>query len=137
MQNLSLDSGASLVKFVPLNHFYFTGFSTQASVLLYSSKYISVVPQIIGLSVGIVLGRDSSVGIVLGRDSSVGLATRYGLGDPGIESRWGRGFPHSSRPALGPTRPPIKWVPGLYRGVKRPGRGVDHLPHLARRFKKE
>ena len=25
----------------------------------------------------------------MGRDSSVGIATRYGLGSPGIESRWG------------------------------------------------
>jgi hypothetical protein len=36
----------------------------------------------------------------VGRDSSVGIATRYGLDGPGIESRWGRGFTHLSRPAL-------------------------------------
>ena len=63
----------------------------------------------------------------LGRDSSVGIATRYGLDSPGIESRWGwRNFPHPSRPALGPTQPPIQWVPGLSRGVKRQGCGADH-----------
>ena len=50
-----------------------------------------------------------------GRDSSVGIATRYGLDGPGIESRWGRDFPHPSRPALGPTQPPVQWVPGLSR----------------------
>ena len=50
-----------------------------------------------------------------GRDSSVGIATRYGLDGPGIESRWGRDFPHPFRPALDPTQPPIQWVPGLYR----------------------
>jgi hypothetical protein len=60
----------------------------------------------------------------MGRDSSVGIATRCGLDGPGIESRWGRDFPHPSRPALGPTQPPTQWVPGL----KRPGRGVDHPP---------
>jgi hypothetical protein len=35
------------------------------------------------------------------------LATGYGLDGPGIESRWGRDFPHLSRPALGPTQPPV------------------------------
>ena len=43
--------------------------------------------------------------IIGGRDSSVGIATRYGLDGPGIESRWGRFFPHPSWPALGPTQP--------------------------------
>ena len=39
-----------------------------------------------------------------------------------------RDFLHPSRPALGPTKPTIQWVAGLSRGVKRPGRGVDHPP---------
>jgi len=52
----------------------------------------------------------------VGWDSSVDVATRYGLDGPGIESRWGRDFQHPSRPALGPTQPPIQWVPGLSRG---------------------
>jgi len=38
---------------------------------------------------------------------------------------------------LGPTQPPIQWVPGLSRGVKWPGRGAEHPPHLALRLKKE
>ena len=68
-----------------------------------------------------------------GRDSSVGIATSYGLDCPGIDSRWGRDFPQSCRPTLGPTQPPVQWV----RGVKRPGRGVNHPPHLETRLKQE
>jgi hypothetical protein len=49
-------------------------------------------------------------------DSSVGIVTRYGLDGPGIKSRWRQDFLHRSRPALGPTQPPVQWVPGLSRG---------------------
>ena len=52
----------------------------------------------------------------VGRGSSVGTATRYGLDGPGIESRFGRDFPHTSKPALGPTQPPVQWVPGHSQG---------------------
>ena len=52
----------------------------------------------------------------VGRDGSVGIAIRYGLDCPGIESRWGRDFPHPSRPALGSTQPPVEWVRDLSRG---------------------
>jgi len=50
------------------------------------------------------------------RNSSVGVATRYGLNGPGMESRWGRDFPHLSRPALMPNQPPVQWVLVLFRG---------------------
>jgi hypothetical protein len=70
-----------------------------------------------------------SVYIVPGRPGSVvGIATAYGLDGSGIESRWGRDFPHLSRPALRPAQPPVQWVPGFSPGV-RCGRGVTLTPH--------
>ena len=64
-----------------------------------------------------------------GPGSVVGIATGYGLDGPGIESRWGRDFPHLSRPALGPTQSPVQWVPDLSRGKERLGRDADPSPH--------
>jgi hypothetical protein len=72
-----------------------------------------------------------------GQDSSVGIVTRYELDGPGIESRWGRDFSHTSRPALGSTLPPVQWVPGLSRGYKRPGCGVEHPPRSSAEFEKQ
>jgi hypothetical protein len=65
-----------------------------------------------------------------------GLPSRYSdwlrAGRPGVGVRVPVGAPifhfsASSRPALGPTQPPIKWVYGaLSPGVKRPGHEADH-----------
>jgi hypothetical protein len=51
----------------------------------------------------------------VGPGSVVGIATGYWLDGTGIESRWGRDFPHLSRPAL-------------LVGKERPGRDADPSP---------
>jgi hypothetical protein len=57
----------------------------------------------------------------MGQESVAGIATRDGLDGPGIESRWGRDFPHLSRTALVPTHTPAQWIPGYFPGAKRRG----------------
>ena len=51
---------------------------------------------------------DYNLGV--GGDSSIGIATHYGLGGAGIESRSGRDTPQTSRPFLWPTHSPIQWT---------------------------
>jgi len=52
-----------------------------------------------------------------GPGSSVGIATDYGLGSPGIESRWGRDFPPEQ---TGPGAHPASCTMGTgsFPGVK-------------------
>jgi len=52
---------------------------------------------------------------VCGPGSSVSIATDYGLDDPGSNPGGDENF-QTSRPALGPIQPPVKWLPGPSRG---------------------
>jgi hypothetical protein len=76
------------------------------------------------------------------RDSSVGIAIGYGLANRGV------GVPSPGRvkiflfttffrPDLGPTQPPIEWVPEAFSpGVKRQGREAAHSPPTSAEIKK-
>jgi len=58
----------------------------------------------------------------MGRDSSVGTATRYGLGGPRLESRWGEhDFPLQSKLVLRPSQPHIEWIPDLFHMCRAAG----------------
>jgi len=50
-----------------------------------------------------------------GPGSSVGIATDYELDGPGSNPGADEIF-RPRMPALGPTQPPVKWVPDLSRG---------------------
>jgi len=53
--------------------------------------------------------------IICGPDSLVGITADYGLDGPGSNPGGDEIF-RPFRPALGPTQPPVQWVPGLSRG---------------------
>jgi hypothetical protein len=74
-------------------------------------------------------------------NSVVGIPTGYGLDDRGVGVRvpvGSRIFSSTlSRPALGPTQPPIQWVPGAVSpGVRRQGREADHSASTSADVKK-
>ena len=72
----------------------------------------------------------------VGQYSSVSTATHNGLDDPGIESRWGRDFPHLSRPAPEPIQPPVQWVPCLIPVIKAAGSWIwPPTPYLTPKLK--
>jgi hypothetical protein len=75
------------------------------------------------------------------RGKEPGSSVSIVSGRPGFDPQQRqRLFPltSASRPALGPTQPPIQWVEGaLSPGVKRPGRDADHSPPSSAEVKKE
>jgi hypothetical protein len=47
------------------------------------------------------------------QDSSVSIVTSLRTGWPGFDSKKGNFFVSASRPTLGPTEPPVYWIPGV------------------------
>jgi hypothetical protein len=68
--------------------------------------------------------------MMMSQDGSVGIATGFGLDGRGSIPPGQEIFLFTvSRPALGPTHPPVQYAPGaLSLGVKRPWREADHSP---------
>jgi hypothetical protein len=62
-------------------------------------------------------------------------------GQPGFDSWQGQYtflYSTASRPALGPTQPPIQWVSGaLPPGLKPPGRDADQSPPFSAEVKND
>ena len=67
------------------------------------------------------------IGVNCGPGGSVGIATDYGLDGLGSNTGGDEIF-RPSLPALGPTQPPVKWVPFFPWGKVQPGRAADHSP---------
>jgi hypothetical protein len=75
-----------------------------------------------------------STGWSRGRSGSI--VSGYALGDPAIEVRSPAeakrffALASVSRPALGPTQPPVQWVPGVLYPRLKGGQGVTLTTHL-------
>jgi hypothetical protein len=101
---------------------------THTSLILLTRAHLVCIWKLVHITLCEVTMFLWSVLEICGPGRVVGIATGYGLDGPGIESRKGRDFLHLSRPALGPTQPPIQRVPGLSRGKEWPGRDADPSP---------
>ena len=94
------------------NSLWITPCPTQGAGSSHTRHYL----RLDGHRIVIQLANDKILPLVWSRNCVVVKQNRYRLNGPGIEFRWGRDFLQLSRPALGPTQPPIQGVLGLSQG---------------------
>ena len=96
-------------------------FNSCASFLLKNSALNSSTFHVFTLFIVITISAECGPG------SSVGIATNYGLDGRGSNPGGDENF-RPSRPALGPTQPPVNRYRVFPGGEVRPGRAADHSP---------
>jgi hypothetical protein len=116
---------------VPSKNILYKGFSRHVKHM--SEKLFSKYKQRCSITATL-FGEVETSSKVRSRESSFGIATGYGTGQPGFDSRSGQKifvYSTASRPALGPTQRSIQMdTEGCFSEIKRPGRGADHSPPL-------
>jgi hypothetical protein len=110
---------------------------TKYAKFIFNLKVCDFLRNVVGVRRYVYRNLTSSIKEDVSRDSVVGIATRYGLGGPGNESRWGEIFR---------TRVDRPWGPpsllyNRYRvfpgGRVARGMALTTHPHLAPMLKKE
>jgi hypothetical protein len=109
--------------------FYFCAFYAQ-NACMYTGGYVHPFTCLSSKSMKWILMKYVIWGLHLKFSGArvVGIATRQQTGQAGVRILVGaRGFSlfRTSRLALGPTQPPVRWVPGFFPQGKVPGAKVN------------